>query len=193
MISQCQNCNQNSHLSKDCPYMNTPCTIPGCPGQRMILVSKTEKNTGRKFLKCQQSQCNGFHWLDHAILASHGYEVPVQGCFICNDPAHWLKDCPWNSLVCGKNGCTAKKWLRISSNPNSAGKRYLKCYTCKAFEWVKEEDDDDLQQPIKKPSPVQKLIPTQQSVLVQQSVPVQHLIPVQQLVPVQQPVPPVLV
>ncbi|KAF5207129.1 hypothetical protein FRX31_003283 [Thalictrum thalictroides] len=63
---ECLVCKETNHLAIDCPWRNFPC-VDGCSNTMKVLVSKTNKNYDRKFLRCkgQWTQgCNAFKWLD---------------------------------------------------------------------------------------------------------------------------------
>ncbi|MCL7023104.1 hypothetical protein MKW94_012828, partial [Papaver nudicaule] len=93
--TKCQLCMAQNHEAASCPFMNTRCGRPNCTGFRMIMLSKTSKNPGRVFLKCQV--CNKFEWMDD-VRRSSSSASPIKynsnGCFKCGEHGHWANACP---------------------------------------------------------------------------------------------------
>lgn len=128
-------CDQFGHTATECQWVYTSCPAPNCLGIRRISTSHTSNNPGRKFLVCQHGDClGGFEWLDEAISAP----AKKEGCFMCGEHGHWMKDCPWESLECQTVGCKSKRNLRTSKTLQTQGWRYLKCYSCGSFQWLKD-------------------------------------------------------
>ncbi|OVA01974.1 hypothetical protein BVC80_213g8 [Macleaya cordata] len=63
----CQVCKMTSHLLPLCPSIYTECKRKECHGIRKLMISGTDKNISRMFLKCQYSTCGSFEWLDDVI------------------------------------------------------------------------------------------------------------------------------
>ncbi|OVA20860.1 hypothetical protein BVC80_8901g19 [Macleaya cordata] len=113
---KCQICDSIAHLSLDCPFMYTQCKASKCHGIRKIMLSTTEKNPNRSFLKYQSSGCGGsFQWLDDAILESRG----VVGCSATQPKQHRL------------DSCEGKRVVKISKWVGYEGDKYLGCTNVK--------------------------------------------------------------
>ncbi|KAL5700775.1 cycloartenol synthase [Ranunculus cassubicifolius] len=106
----------------------------------MLFTSQTSTNPGRKYLKCQFGSCrSGLQWLDEALL---GVSQP-NGCFNCGCIGHWVKDCPWVDSQCKTAGCPGKRILRSSKQQLTYGWRFLKCYCCGDFQWLKDAEKEN--------------------------------------------------
>ncbi|OVA15213.1 hypothetical protein BVC80_3g19 [Macleaya cordata] len=71
----CQLCEQPSHTAMSCPWMYSKCMIRGCIGLRMLLSCDNNISKGKKYLKCQFPDCDGFIWLEDAIKEGQGAQV----------------------------------------------------------------------------------------------------------------------
>ncbi|KAF5185818.1 hypothetical protein FRX31_024594 [Thalictrum thalictroides] len=69
--NECWVCKQLDHYYSDCIWRNFPCVVDGCPSTMRVLVSKTERNYDRKFLRCKaqaSTGSNGFIWMDEVEM-----------------------------------------------------------------------------------------------------------------------------
>lgn len=128
-------CDQSGHIASECQWVYTSCPNSTCWGTRRISTSHTSRNPGRKFLVCQNGNCqSGIEWLDEAIMC----RAKKEGCFMCGELGHWMKDCPWEGVQCQSRGCKSIRKLRTSQTLQTQGWRYLKCYDCGSFQWLKD-------------------------------------------------------
>ncbi|KAF5200857.1 hypothetical protein FRX31_009556 [Thalictrum thalictroides] len=105
----------------------------------MLTTSTTAINPGRKYLACQFNSCKGgWQWLDEAIAeAESTIKSPSKACYGCGVEGHWLKNCPWKGLSCRIENCRGKRHLKTSEKLKSSGWKFLKCYDCNDFQWLK--------------------------------------------------------
>lgn len=131
-------CDQEGHSADECPWVYTSCKEPNCDGIRKITKSNTSSNPGRKFLACQYGSCtNGWKWLDEELkLALEPKNIAQNQCYRCNEIGHWMKECPWIGLKC--RVCSSNRVLKTSGKSTSKGDKYLKCYNCQDFQWLKD-------------------------------------------------------
>lgn len=86
----------------------------------------------KKYYKCMFDNCPGFDLFDGS---SSSASVSNNNCFSCGLPGHWMTTCPWRSTTC-PNNCSNPRRLLTSQQPQSKGKKFLKCNECGNFEWL---------------------------------------------------------
>ncbi|KAF6158069.1 hypothetical protein GIB67_014863 [Kingdonia uniflora] len=108
------------------------------------MTSYTTKNYNRKYLKCQHSKCTEFQWLSYANVQSESSIGTSSGsrCFGCGGTSYWIRDCPWKESKCEVQGCVGTRILLTSKQDHSYGHKYLKCFTCGNFQWLKYALED---------------------------------------------------
>ncbi|KAF6169296.1 hypothetical protein GIB67_013726 [Kingdonia uniflora] len=108
------------------------------------MTSYTTKNYNIKYLKCQHSKYTEFQWLTDANVQSESSigTSSGSGCFGCGGSSHWIKDFPWKESKCEVQGCVGTMILLTSRQDHSYGHKYLKCFTCGNFQWLKDALED---------------------------------------------------
>ncbi|KAF6163655.1 hypothetical protein GIB67_036115 [Kingdonia uniflora] len=106
-----------------------------------LMISLTENNYERKFLKCQHSICGSFQWLSYAVNQVRGAEGASSSsnyCFGCGQSSHWVRDCPWVRFPCTAHECNYLIKIFTSKTQQSFGQNFLKCEDpiCNNFIWL---------------------------------------------------------
>ncbi|KAF6164600.1 hypothetical protein GIB67_032828 [Kingdonia uniflora] len=70
----CQMCNLEGRIASKCPWVYTKYKKATCNGIMKLMISLTENNYERKFLKCQHSICGSFQWLSDVVNQANGAE-----------------------------------------------------------------------------------------------------------------------
>ncbi|PIA32789.1 hypothetical protein AQUCO_04300015v1 [Aquilegia coerulea] len=130
-------CDQLGHCGDECQWVYSHCKKTNCEGIMRLTTSNTPENLARKFLRCHL--CGKFKWLDEAMRdEATTSSSSVKGCFICDDLDHWKKDCEWVDSECRTKGCKGRRNVKTSGKQGTVGDKYLKCYTCGNFQWLRE-------------------------------------------------------
>ncbi|KAF6152545.1 hypothetical protein GIB67_012992 [Kingdonia uniflora] len=58
--------------------------------------------------------------------------------FRCGSSEHWVRDFPWKDIKCEEQGCVGTRTLGTCRQKEHYGEEFLKCYTCKNFQWLKD-------------------------------------------------------
>lgn len=62
---KCFYCGEYDHMVRDCKWKNLPCIAENCSHKMILMVSKVERSSGCRFLRCKnQPICRAFKWVD---------------------------------------------------------------------------------------------------------------------------------
>ncbi|KAF6158511.1 hypothetical protein GIB67_040025 [Kingdonia uniflora] len=137
----CQMYNLEGHIASKCPWVYTKCKKATCNGIMKLMISLTENNYERKFLRCQHSICGSFQWLSDVVNHAKGAEggsSSSNGYFGCGQSNHWVRDCPWVRFPCTAHGCNHLMKMFTSKTQQSFVQKFLKCEDpiCNNFIWL---------------------------------------------------------
>ncbi|KAF6176588.1 hypothetical protein GIB67_034450 [Kingdonia uniflora] len=83
-------------------------------------------------------------WLSNTNVQS-GSSVGTSsgsGYFGYGGSSHWIRDLPWKESKCEVQGCVGTRMFLTSRKDHCYGKKYLKCFTCGNFQWLKASLED---------------------------------------------------
>ncbi|OVA10685.1 zinc finger protein [Macleaya cordata] len=129
----CQLYEQPSHTAMSCPWMYSKCMIRGCIGLHMLFSCDSNISKGKKYLKCQFPDCDGFIWLEDTMKGKSSTTII---CHLCGDDDHLGKDCPWEGYPCRRPGWLGWRHISTSHTEQKPWKKYLVCDKCRSFEWL---------------------------------------------------------
>lgn len=81
-VYSCFECGEVGHFKNNCPWLDYPCVVKGCPNTMKIFTSKQPVSLGKRFLVCKTRphECNGWIWEKDLVESKIKYEVNEGKC-----------------------------------------------------------------------------------------------------------------